>query len=181
MRGTMFVEFFDHVERHHGIDVVDRIIEESAQHTSTGGAYTSVGNYPHGELLALATALSNVCGEDLVSIIDKFAIHIMDAFKRMHPEYFEVGNAFDFLSSVGASIHKDVRKLYPDANPPEVEASLQADGSLLLHYRSHRPLAHLALALTRLATQMYGETIDVEIVEMSAEGNAAAMRLRRAQ
>ena len=53
MKGTIFVELMNLVERRFGLDGVDDVINRCGTSLSTNGAYTSVGNYPHAELLAL--------------------------------------------------------------------------------------------------------------------------------
>ena len=55
MKGMVFTEFLDFVGETFGGDMVDDIIEVSE--LPSGGAYTSVGTYSHGEMAAL-------CGEN---------------------------------------------------------------------------------------------------------------------
>ena len=51
MKGIVFTEFLDMVEERFGYEVVDQIISESK--LSTDGIYTSVGTYPHSEIVKL--------------------------------------------------------------------------------------------------------------------------------
>ncbi len=179
MRGSMFVEFLAHVEEQHGMETVDAIVEKTQHELSNAGAYTSVGNYPHGELLALATALANEVEGDLGNIVHEYADHIMQSFKRTHPKYFELDDAFDFLVSVGELIHIDVRKLYPDANPPEVRGERQSNNALLLHYKSHRPLAALAISLAKHTGPMFDQDIDVEVLALNDTQTAVTLKLSK--
>lgn len=180
MRGLIFTEFLDHVEQHYNFEVVDQIITQLGGDLSTGGAYTAVGNYPHEELLALAVALCGVTGSAKTVVLRDFAGKLMDTFRLMHPEYFEAtDDVFAFLMSVESLIHVDVRKLYPDANPPLVAGSILNDGEMLLHYRSHRPLAELALALTEVSAREFGQALNIEVIERDADDRSLKIRLSK--
>ena len=48
MKGLVFVEFVEFVEQEYSLEMVDRIIDNSA--LASGGAYTSVGVYDHREM-----------------------------------------------------------------------------------------------------------------------------------
>ena len=180
MRGSMFVDFLALVEEKYGVETVDQIIARLGDELSTGGAYTSVGNYPHGELLAMATTLSSLQSASMEAIIGEFARHLMGEFRRLHGEYFDQAkDAFDFLMSIGEQIHIDVRKLYPDARPPEVNGENRGDDAMYLSYRSHRPLSELALALVNETATEFGEAMDVEILSQSDDGTALELLMRR--
>ena len=181
MRGSMFVEFLGLVQARYGLDTVDAIVERLEGELSTGGAYTAVGNYPHGELLAMAVTLCSLTGDHIDDVMAEFAAHLMGVFQRMHGEYFEaVEDVFDFLLSVESHIHVDVRKLYPDARPPVVRGERQDDGSLHLHYSSVRPMAQLALCLTRLAGEAFKQPLLIDVLDRDPEGRQISMLLRKA-
>lgn len=181
MKGTIFVEFFDLVESAHGLDMVDQIIEATEQQLKTGGAYTVVGNYPHEELLALATTLSNLSGNDMKDILGLFATQLMNAFTRMHPEFFTKSkDVFDFLMSVDQHIHADVRKIYPDANPPLVTGEILENGSMLLNYQSSRPFAELALALALASGEHFDQPLAAEIVARGEDEKSICIKLSKA-
>ena len=180
MIGTIFVEFIDHVEAKYGLDTVDQIVDQLDGKLSTGGAYTTVGNYPHGELLALATALCSIDGKAMPEIVRDFAEHLMQVFYDGHSSYFGSSpDVFDFLISVGSVIHADVRKLYPEARPPRVSGELQADGTLLLHYESYRPLAELALALTEMSGRFFGQALAIDVGERGDDDRSISMHVRK--
>ena len=55
MKGIVFREFIAMVESHYSIEIADGII--SASNLSSAGAYTSVGTYPHQEMVELVSHL----------------------------------------------------------------------------------------------------------------------------
>ena len=179
MRGTVFVEFVSHLEERFGLEEVDSVIEELRETLSTQGAYTTVGNYPHGELLAIATHVCEHTDTSIENLIGEFARFLLQAFHSMHPEYFtNADDLMQFLDSIEQLIHKDVRKLYSDAVPPDVHLERHEDGSATLHYSSHRPMAPLAHALVLASSEMFNEPVDIESVDTTEEGRRMALRMR---
>ncbi len=56
MKGLVFTEFLEMVESKFGYEVLDRLT--SLPSLKGHGAYTSVGNYPHGEMLKMLDELT---------------------------------------------------------------------------------------------------------------------------
>lgn len=181
MRGSMFVEFGSFVENNYGVDVADRVLEKCESQLSTGGAYTSVGNYPHTEMLTLAATLCEDTGADLGAMLHDFAGHILGTFQRMHPEFFETASLVAFLESVENKIHREVRKIYPDANPPRVTVERTDNGGVEVFYKSHRPLAPLAHALLDHSVAHFGEPMTIEVVDQSADNREVHFRMSPTQ
>ncbi|MEM7081899.1 MAG: heme NO-binding domain-containing protein [Pseudomonadota bacterium] len=181
MIGTIFVEFLEFVEEKYGLDTVDVIVEHARDSLSTNGSYTAVGNYAHDELLALAVAIHEVESTSINTIIHDFARHLMDYFVDKHGLYFAASNdVYEFLLSVGNIIHADVRKLYPKAQPPEITGSLNEESELLITYRSKRPLAELALALTGFAGDVFDQPLSIDVLERDEDGRRIVMKVRKA-
>ena len=61
MKGLVFSELMAWAEDVYSPALVDQMIVHSG--VPNDGAYTSVGNYPHGEALALLGALADLTGE----------------------------------------------------------------------------------------------------------------------
>ncbi len=180
MKGTVFVEFIEHVESRYGLEAMDAVIAAAGGRLATGGAYTSVGNYPHEELLELATALCQVSGDSLEQLLDDFAASMMLAFERMHPEFFAAGqDIFEFFQSLELRIHADVRKLYPDARPPLILCRRLADDSLEIAYQSARPLAPFAIALARAASHKFQQPLEFNVQMLSEDHRSLRLHVRR--
>lgn len=180
MKGTVFVELLDHVEDKYGLEVLDSVIEALGDKLSTKGAYTSVGNYPHQEMLELASAICTLRGESLQSLLDDFARSLMLAFEQMHPHFFDEGqDIFDFFMTLESRIHADVRKIYPDARPPLILCYKTAEDSLEITYQSARPLALMAIALTRATGSRFGEALDIEVLTLAEDHSSMRMLVKR--
>ncbi|WP_293370066.1 heme NO-binding domain-containing protein [Nevskia sp.] len=179
MKGMMFTEFLDMVEARHGLAVKDRIIREAA--LPNDGAYTSVGSYPHQELLRLAGALSNATGVPTSDLMLEFADTVFALFLRRYKPMIEAATScFAFLEGIEHHIHVEVRKLYPDAEFPSFDYPSRVADVLVMDYRSPRPMAKFAEGLVLAAIRHYGEPITMRVEDRSdGAGTAARFTLTR--
>jgi hypothetical protein len=171
MKGIVFTEFLELVEQKFSFEVADRIIE--ASDLPSGGIYTSVGTYPHLELLNLVEQLSKESGIAMPDLVRSFGEHLFSRFASIYPQLFEgVENVFDFLASIENYIHVEVQKLYPDAELPCFEHCFPAPDRMELTYYSSRALPDLAEGLIRGGIQYFGECVDVVREDVPSEVGA---------
>jgi len=146
MKGIVFTEFLEMVEKKFGYEMVDAIIEESK--LPSNGIYTSIGTYHHSEIVQLLGNLSDKSKIDAQLLLKSFGEYLFDTFLKTYPQFFTaVDNPFDFLESIDSHIHVEVLKLYPDATLPKFETRHLEDGSLEMTYKSERKMASLAEGL----------------------------------
>lgn len=179
MRGIIFTEFVSLVEEKFGVQMADALL--SLPGLTDGGAYTSVGRYPHGEMLTMVTALSERTGLPADELCKVFGEWLFGKLARAFE--FSVkphADAFSFLASLDAIIHAEVRKLYPDAELPQVPVTHLDDRRLVMEYRSKRPFADVAEGLLRGCLMWFGERADIEREPLDGTpANAARFTLVR--
>ncbi|MDX2004737.1 MAG: heme NO-binding domain-containing protein [Meiothermus sp.] len=160
MKGVIFTEFLEMVESQFGYQTVDRILGEAR--LASGGSYTAVGTYDHGELVQLVANLHGASGIAVPELIRAYGRYIFKHFTSHHAAFFSrVGNTFDFLESIDGHIHVEVHKLYPDAELPRFESSRPGPDRFVLTYRSTRPFADLAHGLIESSVEHFGESIEI--------------------
>ncbi len=172
MRGVVFTEFMDFTASRHGDEMVDDIINDAK--LPHGGAYTSVGTYPFTEMQRLMTALTVRSKAPLSELMTAFGDHLCRRFAIRYPVFFSSqSNLFDFVESVDRHIHVEVRKLYADAELPRFNTHARGERTLVIDYRSCRPLEALAEGMIKAAALHYGETVTVERTRTQTERDAA--------
>lgn len=165
MKGLVFTEFLGFVRQHHGEDMVDDIID--ASDLASGGAYTAIGTYHHGEMLSLCGALAERTGQPVATLVRGFGDHLSGTFAHSHPAFFEhAGNLFDFLASIEDHIHVEVRKLYPDAELPTFQVEQRTPTRIVLLYRSPRRMGHLSEGLIQGSARQFGVQVLVQSHEL---------------
>jgi hypothetical protein len=169
MKGVVFSEFLEMVERAFSPEMADEII--LAADLPSGGIYTSVGTYDHGEMIALVAQLSERTGTPAADLVQTFGTYLFGRFVELYPAFFNgVGGTFDFLSQIEEHVHFEVRKLYPDAQLPTFTIDRPDRDTLEMVYRSRRPFADLALGLIRGCADHYGEAFAIEELDLSEDG-----------
>jgi hypothetical protein len=160
MKGIVFTEFIEMVESRYSPELVDRIIQ--AAHLPSGGAYTSVGTYDHAEMWSLVVELSKVTETPMPDLMKAFGEHLLGRFVVAHAAMFAGHQgSFDFLASVDSIIHREVRKLYPDAELPHFEVAERSPQRMVLLYQSPRHFGDLAEGLIRGCARHYGEELRI--------------------
>ena len=102
-------------------------------------------------------------------------------FYELYPEFFEGSStAFDFLAGIEDHVHAEVRKLYPDAELPTFETTRPTPDTLIMVYRSKRPLAIMALGLMKGCFKHFGEAVSIDQEDYStAEGSHVRFTLKK--
>lgn len=166
MKGIVFTEFLDMVEDKFGLNIADAILEENA--LESGGAYTSVGTYDHGEMISLVTSLSEKTGITVPDLVKTYGEFLFTRFSEKYPAFFEKPrNSYEFLASIEPTIHTEVRKLHTDAELPTFQHEFPEPDRMVLTYRSARPFGDLAEGLIAGCIAHFGEEIEVSRNDIS--------------
>jgi hypothetical protein len=175
MKGIVFREFIAMVEEHFSVEVADDIITSSA--LSSGGAYTSVGTYPHQEMVALVTRLSEITHRGIPDLLHHFGRHLFQRFLLIHPEFIKTqASAFELLQRLDGHVHVEVRKLYVDAELPAFDYEQITDDEVYFDYRSSRKLADFAHGLIQGCVEHFGEPMAIERTDLPDEESGAHTR-----
>jgi len=146
MKGVVFTEFLNLVENIYSADMVDDIIDSA--NLASGGAYTAVGTYDHGEMGKLLIELSKRTEATVPELLKAYGQHLFDRFFEDYPQLFEgIEESFGFLDTIENVIHVEVKKLYPDAELPEIETVEISTDHMKMIYRSPRCLGDFAEGL----------------------------------
>lgn len=177
MKGVVFTIFLEMVDDVFGIETTEKIISDSD--LPSGGAYTSVGTYDHGEIVSLVTNLSSSTGIAVPVLIKTFGEHLLGEFHRLYPDFFaEVDDVLSFLEYVDGYIHVEVLKLYPDAKLPKIETRRLSCGSLELIYKSDRMMGDLAEGLIGGAISHFGGQHSFSRQDETAKGAGQCVRFK---
>ena len=160
MKGIVFTEFFEMVEKMFGDEMSDKLIENTE--LPSGGIYTAVGTYSHSEIVQLLFKLNEYTGIEVGVLLNTFGKYLFDTFLANYPAFFEAAdNAFDFLESIQQYIHVEVLKLYPEAQLPKFTTEVIDPNTLEMVYESDRKMADFAEGLMEKSLAYYKEDADI--------------------
>jgi len=157
------------VESAHGYALVDELIESAD--LPSGGAYTAVGTYDHGEIVQLLQQLSAKSNTPIPVLLKQFGHYLFNTFKTSYPVFFErADSSFDFLESIEHYIHVEVKKLYPDAELPTFKTRRLGSNQLEMIYFSDRRMSALALGLIEKTMEHYQDNATIEEEQVDDSG-----------
>lgn len=156
------------VEASHSPIFVEDLIEESD--LPSKGAYTSVGTYPHCEMVSLVTNLSKRTSVPIPALMKAYGSYLFNRFHLRYPHFFdETLNSFDFLEKVETHIHREVRKLYSDAELPSFIIESKSPDYFSMIYQSKRPFGDLCEGLIWGCLEHFGEVAEVKRQDLQSE------------
>jgi len=180
MRGIVFTEFLDFVESDFGYEMVDHIIRDS--NLPHGGAYTSIGNYPHSEMATLLRHLSQRSETPVPDLLHRYGRYFFGLLSKSFAYFFEgADNAFALYELFESRVHAEVRKLYPDVELPRFETRRIAENSLELIYRSERLPADFAAGLIDAILTHYGEHATISRENVTPDGVSVRFLIEKKQ
>ncbi|MFT6282178.1 MAG: hypothetical protein ACJA0U_002313 [Salibacteraceae bacterium] len=166
MKGIVFTEFIEMVESEFNLEMADDIIVKS--NLQSEGTYTSIGSYSHTEIFALVEQLSLATGIAQVDLFRIYGEHLFSRFKIHYPAMFEkINNALSFLELVDSYIHKEVMKLYPNAELPSFVTERASENELIMIYSSKREMSDFAHGLILGCLKNFNEKAEIEIEKIS--------------
>jgi hypothetical protein len=148
MKGIVFTEFLDMVSQQFGENLVDDIIADASP--PHGGAYTSVGTYPHSEMVALVSSLSGRTQRSVDALLETFGHHLFGRFYQRYPQFMDsTMDPLEFLMGIETIVHTEVRKLYPDAQLPAFDTQRISSNEIAMNYCSAHDFSSLAVGLIK--------------------------------
>ena len=169
MKGIVFSEFLDLVEVKFGLEMVDKIINQSK--LKSGGAYTAVGTYDFSEMLQLLKNLSNNTGLSIDDLLLTYGEHFFQVLKRDYEGMLSsYSDPIDLLSSIENHIHIEVRKIYPDAELPTFEELEKTKRKLVMLYKSSRAMHHFGLGLMNKTFEHFNASADIILEKIKEDG-----------
>jgi hypothetical protein len=180
VKGILFTELISLVDQAFGADVTEDMI--AACDLESGGAYTSVGTYSHNEFITLLDALSKNTNLPTRDLCITFGKYLFGRFAQLYPTMFtDKLPLFDFLMEVDDRIHGEVRKLYPEADLPKLDARMVTPTTLQVVYSSSRSFGDAAEGLLLGAIDYFGEEVDLARTDLPKEGEGQCVQFQLAQ
>ncbi|PSU34938.1 heme NO-binding domain-containing protein [Photobacterium lutimaris] len=168
MKGIIFTEFLDIVESRFGLDVCQQMLDDAG----VDGIYTTVGSYDHRILVKMIVCLSkitDISSEALQEVYgEALFVRLLSTMPMMDNWELPTGT-FSFIEQVERHIHIEVKKLYPNANPPQFDFISKTSAQMILDYISARCFSHVCLGLIRGCVHHFNENMDIEMEPVSQD------------
>ena len=176
MKGIIFTEFLELVEREFGLDVLDQMLESAGDK----GVYTSVGSYDHRDLVSLIISLSKLTKTSAEELQRVFGQAVFINLYNSLPDSAPIADCkttFQFIRQVENYIHLEVKKLYPDAKPPQFDFLSESESTLEFDYHSARCMPHVCLGLIQGCSNKLNEKLTIQMDNQSTDGSHVRFHL----
>jgi hypothetical protein len=173
MKGIIFNLLESAVRDEHGEDTWDELLERA----DLEGAWTSVGSYPHEDLLRVASEAAAMWGWSQDDVIRWFGRAAIPRLAAVYPTFFAGhASAFPFLRTLNDVHHLEVLKVYPDADLPVFAFDPPKEpGVLTMRYSSARALCTFGEGLIHGAGDHFGEKLSVRQPQCVHRGDATCV------
>ena len=173
MKGVVFVELLSMAESLVGEEAVDNVLDTTP--LPSGGAYTSVGNYPCSELMALVGAFSAHTGHSVAVLQKTFGKWIFNKFSESYQVFFEgKSDALTMLESIEREVHVEVRKIYPEAELPTFDTVRISATAIEMTYSSERPLVDFCEGMIEACLDHFDQTAHIQKTDFEQKGQFGA-------
>jgi hypothetical protein len=170
MKGIIFTEFMDLVEQKFGLEALDSLLADSGD----PGIYTAVGSYDHRNLVKLIVQLSKKTGispEELQRVFGQSVFHNLYNTLPNNNSLQACKTSFQFIKLVEDYIHIEVKKLYPEANPPSFYFISESETELVFDYVSARCMSHVCLGLMEGCAEFFNEELSMSMNNVEDDGS----------
>ncbi|MFT6835716.1 MAG: putative hydrocarbon binding protein [Francisellaceae bacterium] len=169
MQGSIFTSFSEMVIEKMGMAVWNDLLAKVRP--TSEGIYTNGMQYKDSEIMALVAALSEITKIDPPNVIRTFGQYLFsDLYNNSSSDLSHINNLRDFLIYIESVIHKEVKRVYPQAYLPTFECSDTSDGDFVMFYHSKRKLCYLSEGLILSASEHFNQPITINHPECMHDG-----------
>jgi hypothetical protein len=178
MKGIIFTEFLDLVETKFGLEMVDKIIQQSD--LDSGGSYTNIGTYKFAEMLALITNLSANTGISTDDLLYVYAEHFFGVIEENYPGFLsQYSDPIEMISSIESHIHVEVKKIYPESELPTFIVEEKTKNSLVMLYTSSRAMYSFGRGLMDMTFRHFNSEATIVLEKIIEDGTEVRFRITR--
>ena len=160
MKGQIFTLLSEMVIEGYGMEVWNQILEKASPESK--GSYTSGGQYPSTELMAIVKAASENIGIPPNKLVRQFGNFLFLHLYNSSPVSSESDLSLkEFLLKVDSAIHKEVKRINPDVYLPTFEYRSNDTNQLTIFYQSKRKLCELCHGLLEASADHFDEKISI--------------------
>lgn len=158
MKGIILNIFEKYIIEKHNNSYLEHILQSS--NLTSDGIFISAETYPDEDLVSLITHYCKLNDLNINHFQKTLGEYTLKQFSLRYPAFFEHYNhPIEFLKSLNSTIHVEVKKLYHEAQTPNINIEEFKDGNLTITYKSKRQMTDFMEGLLLGAINHYGYKI----------------------
>lgn len=168
MKGIIFNVLENFVIETAGQEKFEEILSKCKLQTKE--PFVGPGNYPDEDLLEIVGNASHTLGIEAPELVRMFGKFLFAELAEKFPVFMKEKTAWEFIKTIEEIPHIEVKKLYPDAKPPQFEVEETSPDEIALHYKSKRKLCALAKGLIQGVSEYYKTPIEIKETKCMLNG-----------
>ncbi|MFT5760341.1 MAG: putative hydrocarbon binding protein [Alteromonadaceae bacterium] len=169
MQGSIFTAFSEMVIEKMGMAAWNDLLAKVRP--ASEGIYTNGMQYDDSEIMALVAELSEITKIDPPNLVRTFGEYLFShLYNNSSADLSHIDNLKDFLIYIDSVIHKEVKRVYPQAYLPTFDCSDSSDGDFVMLYHSKRKLCYLSEGLILSASKHFKQPITISHPECMHDG-----------
>jgi hypothetical protein len=128
--------------------------------------FLPIQNVDDSAVMALLEAVCKQVGLSMSEIADAFGEYwVADYSQRLYSHFYsKYSSAREFLQGMD-EVHVSMTQNIEGAMPPRFDYTWEGDNTLLMHYKSHRPLIDFVVGLAKGVGKYFNEHLEVTKVD----------------
>lgn len=148
MKGFIFTNFIEFVDKSFGLEMVDNMIINSD--LKSEGVYSAFNSYEYSELNSMLTYVCSKSGMEPKIALEKFGKFVFPYLIGKHSYIIErYKDPLELIAGIESHIHMEVKKLYEDAELPTFSVVEKTKNQLIIIYQSKKGLTYFAIGLMK--------------------------------
>lgn len=177
MKGIVFNKFLEIVEEQFDYKMVDIIIVSS--NLPHHGGYTTVGPYPHSEMVALVQHLSTKTGISVPVLLKNYGVYAFGVFAKAYSDWITAYTApLDFLNHIEDANHTEVLKLYPEAQLLSLTTVEKKATEMTMIYKSSKAMFDFAKGLVKGCMLYYNTKAEIEETALKSDNTEIQFKVK---
>lgn len=165
MKGFIFTNFIDFVEKSFGLEMVDDMISNSD--LKSEGIYTAFNSYEFSELQSMLNYVCTKSGLKPELALEEFGKFVFPYLMGKHSYIIEnYEDPLDLISGIENHIHIEVKKIYEDAELPKFTLVEKTEKQIIIIYQSKKGLTFFAIGLIKQTLNHFKVKGSVSITEI---------------
>jgi hypothetical protein len=171
VHGSILMALRRHVVQSYDEATWDALLADAGM---PGRLFTSLGDYPDSDVLALVAAATRATGQDADAVLLGFGRSLVTDLVGTYRYLFDPSwTAFDLIEKTESTVHTVVRARQPGARPPMLVVTRRGPEHVSIRYESARRLCALARGITLGVGDHYGTPLQVNELACTRKGAPA--------
>jgi hypothetical protein len=170
MHGSIFVLLKRFIENTYDYSTWIKLVEAAGLEQAT---YEMWEMYPTRELLALVHAASELSGEPVYNLMEKYGEFLVPDLLMVYKKYVNPQwRTYDMLLHTENSMHGAVKREDNRTNPPMLLVTKVGSKQLIVDYYSKRKMSGIAVGIIKGIAKHYNESDSVSVTRLTPADEA---------